>query len=197
MRIFISYHTPDLEKARAVEAGIIRRAPARACYLAPRSNLGGAYWLPRLADEIAQSDAVVFLAGARVGPWQEIEYYEALRLNREQTGRPRLVPVVITGQAPGLPFFSQLHHIVAVDPASEDSLTAIERALADSPASDANPAWSRFQPYKGLPALHEADAAFFFGRDAETAAILQLIARRPDRIVALVGQSGVGKSSLA
>ncbi len=74
MRIFISYHTPDVEKARAVEAGIVRRAPASECYLAPRVNVGGAYWIPRLADEIGRSDAVLFLAGSRVGPWQEIEY---------------------------------------------------------------------------------------------------------------------------
>jgi hypothetical protein len=62
LRIFISYHTPDLEKARAVEAGVARRAPANECYLAPRSNLGGAYWLPRLAHKIARADAVLLLA---------------------------------------------------------------------------------------------------------------------------------------
>jgi hypothetical protein len=50
---------------------------------------------------------------------------------------------------------------------------------------------------KGLPALHEADAAFFFGREDETATILDVLAERPDRIIALMGQSGVGKSSLA
>jgi tetratricopeptide (TPR) repeat protein len=45
--------------------------------------------------------------------------------------------------------------------------------------------------------LQEADAAFFFGRENETAAILGLLARRPDRIITLLGQSGVGKSSLS
>jgi putative ribosome biogenesis GTPase RsgA len=57
--------------------------------------------------------------------------------------------------------------------------------------------WRRFQPYKGLPALQEADATFFFGREDETAGILDGLARRPDRIITLIGQSGVGKSSLA
>ncbi|MBV9859629.1 MAG: toll/interleukin-1 receptor domain-containing protein [Alphaproteobacteria bacterium] len=197
VRVFISYHTPDLDKARAVEAGLARRAPATECYLAPRSNVGGAYWLPRLSDEIACSDAVLFLAGARVGPWQELEYYETLRLNREHGGRPRLVPVLIAGHAPGLPFFNQLHHINAPDAVGEDGLLAIERAVAEAPVVDARPAWTRFQPYKGLPALQESDAAFFFGREAETAEVLDLIAHRPQRIIALLGQSGVGKSSLA
>lgn len=197
MRIFISYHTPDLEKARAIDAALTLRRPGTECYLAPRNNTGGAYWLPGLANEIARSDAVLFVAGTRIGPWQELEYYEALRLSREQSGRPRLVPVVMAGQAPGLPFFAQLHQIFAPEPTAADSLAAIERGLDDAGMPDTTRPWSRFQPYKGLPALQEADAAFFFGRDAEAAEILNLIAQRPDRIIALVGQSGVGKSSLA
>jgi hypothetical protein len=153
--------------------------------------------VPGLADAVARADAVLFLAGRQIGPWQQLEYYEALRLSREKAGRPRLIPVVTADQAPGLPFFAQLHQIFAVDPAARETLDAIERALDDTLPPDASPAWQRFQPYKGLPALDEADAAFFFGRDEETAAILDLTARRPDRIIALIGQSGVGKSSLA
>src|SRR5262249_35516825 len=86
MRVFISYHTPDDAKARAVEATLTLHRPGTECYLAPRSNIAGAYWLPRLADEITASDVVLFLAGTRIGPWQELEYYEALRLSR---GRDR------------------------------------------------------------------------------------------------------------
>jgi len=196
MRVFISYHTPDGAVARAVEAALSLKRPGTECYLAPRNNAAGAYWLPRLADEIAGADAVLFLAGARIGPWQELEYYEALRLSRSGAGRPRLVPVVMTAPAPGLPFFAQLHQIFAADPVAPEALAAIVRALEESLPADEN-RWRHFQPYKGLPALQEADAAFFFGRESETATILDLLARRPDRIVALIGQSGVGKSSLA
>jgi hypothetical protein len=196
MRIFISYHTPDDAKARALEAALSLSWPGTECYLAPRGNIAGAYWLPRLADEIAAADAVLFLAGTRIGPWQEVEYYEALRLSRSVTGRPRLVPVVMASQAPGLPFFAQLHQIFAREPTEPESLTAIKRALEKTIPADKN-RWQQFQPYKGLPALQEADAAFFFGRKSETADILDLLAQRPDRIVALLGQSGVGKSSLA
>ena len=197
MLVFISYHTPDQDKANAVVAALKLRRPGLECYLAPRNITGGAWWVPGIAEAVARADAVLFLAGRRIGPWQELEYYEALRLSRKGTGRPRLIPVVFAEQAPGLPFFAQLHRISTADLVARDTLDAIERALDDALPADATPAWQRFQPYKGLPALEEADAAFFFGRDAETADILDRMARHPDRIVALIGQSGVGKSSLA
>jgi tetratricopeptide (TPR) repeat protein len=197
VRVFVSHSTGDHEKAGAVEAALRARLPGHEWFIAPRNVGGGAWWVPKLAAEIADSDAVLFLAGQKVGPWQQLEYYEALRLSRERAGRPRLIPVVIAEQAPGLPFFAQLHHIFAADPTERETLGAIERALEDTLPADATPPWRRFQPYKGLPALEEADAAFFFGRNAETATILDRMAHHPDRIVTLIGDSGVGKSSLA
>jgi hypothetical protein len=151
--VFISYNTADREKAQAVEAALAARHPDFEWYLAPRNVAGGAYWIPRLADTIARSDVVLFLAGRQIGNWQELEYHETLRLSRERTGRPLLVPVVIAGQAPGLPFFAQFHQIFALDPAAPESLAAIERALEDTLPPEASPTWQRFQPYKGLPAL--------------------------------------------
>jgi tetratricopeptide (TPR) repeat protein len=195
--VFISYNTLDLNKAQALAATLAMRCPGNEWFLAPRNITGGAWWVPKLGDTMARADAVLFLAGNEIGPWQQLEYYEALRLSRERRGRPRLIPVVIAEQSPGLPFFAQLHQIVTADPAARETLDAIERALDDSLPPNAAPAWQRFQPYKGLPALDEADAAFFFGREKEIARILDLMAGQPDRVVALIGQSGVGKSSLA
>jgi uncharacterized protein len=195
--VFISYHTPDRKSAQAIEAALALRRPGIQLLLAPRNVSGGAWWVRDIAETIGRADAVLFLAGKRIGPWQELEYYEALRLSRERSGRPRVIPVVTVEQAPGLPFFSQLHQIFAADPVTQNSLDAIERALDDTQPPDMAPPWQRFQPYKGLPALEEADAAFFFGRDKETAAILDLMVQHPNRIIALIGQSGVGKSSLA
>jgi tetratricopeptide (TPR) repeat protein len=49
-------------------------------------------------------------------------------------------------------------------------------------------------PYRYLEAFAEADAAWFFGREAETTGLQLLLARRP--LLAVVGPSGAGKSSL-
>src|SRR5205085_1639195 len=121
----------------ALEAALAARHPGVEWYLAPRNVAGGAYWIPRLAEAIARSDVVLFLAGRQIGAWQELEYHEALRLWRKRGGRPRVVPIVIAGQAPGLPFLAQLHQIFAADPTAPESLAAIEGALKDSALPDA------------------------------------------------------------
>ena len=48
-------------------------------------------------------------------------------------------------------------------------------------------------PYPGLAAFTEADAEFFFGREAEVAQMWRKIMSR--RLLAVIGPSGVGKSS--
>ena len=103
----------------------------------------------------------------------------------------------MTSQARGLPFFELLHGIFAPDPKAPDTIAAVLAGLSNSGAPSADPAWKQFNPYKGLPALGSADAAFFFGREEQTAAILERLRPDHDRIVMLVGASGVGKSSVA
>src|SRR5215469_11741785 len=53
-------------------------------------------------------------------------------------------------------------------------------------------------PYRGLAAFEEADAAFFFGREAATAQVLERMSRQLAGIGLLMvsGVSGAGKSSL-
>jgi subtilisin family serine protease len=199
MRIFLSYLTRDIEPAERLAEGLRRQRPDLEVFLDRRVLAVGAYWIPRLADELAKADAVLFLVGQRIGPWQELEYYEAQRLSRKagRDGRPVIVPVIMEKQAPGLPFFELLHHIFASDPAHPDALAAVLAGLAGATPAGAEPAWKRFNPYKGLPALTSADAAFFFGREELTAAILDALRPNPDTVLVLIGASGVGKSSVA
>ena len=51
-------------------------------------------------------------------------------------------------------------------------------------------------PYRGLSAFTEGDASVFFGRDLETARLLDLVDGQSAAIVPVLGASGVGKSSL-
>jgi WD40 repeat protein len=71
------------------------------------------------------------------------------------------------------------------------SAQALLDALLAKPA-DAAPPTS--EPYRFLDQFTEADAGWFFGRDAEVLRLEQMLAARP--LVAIVGHSGAGKSSL-
>ena len=57
--------------------------------------------------------------------------------------------------------------------------------------------WRYTSPYRGLAAMEEKDSDYFFGRERETVEVLYALAAAPDRLPVLIGNSGVGKSSLA
>ena len=57
------------------------------------------------------------------------------------------------------------------------------------------PAFEAGNPYKGLHAFQEADSSHFYGRERLLAELLRRL-DRGDRLVALVGPSGSGKSSV-
>ena len=153
--------------------------------------------MPALAEEIAQATGFVLMVGPNgLGPWQAIEYYEAYGRRVKERDFP-IILILLEGQpAPGLPFLRQLHRIVTADPASEKSVAQLLAAASDGGAPSSE-LWRHNAPYRGLAAMTEADADFFFGRGRETVEAVGALAAAPDRLALLLGNSGVGKSSLA
>src|SRR5262245_5641164 len=151
-RWFLSYNSQDLALVERLGAALRRRDPASSIFCARKNMRAGAYWLPRLAEEIAAATAVILLVGERgVGRRQIDEYYEA---------RDKLVPVVLVlleGQnAPGLPFLRTLHWIVTPDPASDACLNQLIDAASGEETQLSEP-WRYTAPYRGLAAMTEAD----------------------------------------
>ena len=59
-------------------------------FFAPKNLRAGGYWQPVLAQEIANAMAFLLIVGEKgVGPWQVLEYYEALdkRVKSPSPGR--------------------------------------------------------------------------------------------------------------
>jgi WD40 repeat protein len=196
LRVFVSYSTPDLKMAEGLVDALKPVVGGFEAYFAPRSNVGGIYWIPRLGEEIAAADVLLLLLGAKVGSWQELEYYEAFRLNRG-SGRPRVVPVLLGRDCPSLAFLHQFHRVRGEGKAPPILVGELVAAFAGADAAAANPEpWRDTNPYRGLQAMGTNSAAFFFGRETVTGDVLQALRQTSGQVLALVGNSGVGKSSI-
>ncbi|MCI0465759.1 MAG: SUMF1/EgtB/PvdO family nonheme iron enzyme [Beijerinckiaceae bacterium] len=195
-RWFLSYNSQDLGLMQSLEQALRRKDPDANIFFAPKSLRAGGLWLPELASAIAGATAFVLLVGEKgIGPWQIMEYYEALDRRVKEESFP-VVVVLLDGQpAPGLPFLRQLHWVITADPASEKSLAQVMDAASGGGAPPGE-LWRHTAPYRGLHAMTEADADFFFGRARETAEVIGALAAAV-KLPILLGNSGVGKSSVA
>ncbi|MGE5072878.1 MAG: protein kinase domain-containing protein, partial [Anaerolineae bacterium] len=168
-------------------------APEPAAYLAPEQRNGG------LAVHASDQYSLALVV------------YEALTgrsalVRRKAAALPRLSSPIRQPELPGA-LDVVLERAAALDPAQRYAdmpafVTALRQALgamvpARKPADDA----SRVEvsnPYKGLRAFQQGDAADFFGREALTEQLLIRL-REPQqagRFLAVVGPSGSGKSSV-
>src|SRR5262249_54610661 len=131
LRLFLSYHSNDEEVAVRLKAAIKRKDPSSRIFSAPTNMLTRGSWSAQLAQEIAESTAFILLIGKQLGPWQQLEYDEALdKWTKARKDFPLVVVLLEEGQAaPGLPFLRQMNWIVTADPASEKDLARIFYAI--------------------------------------------------------------------
>jgi formylglycine-generating enzyme required for sulfatase activity len=197
LRWFLSYHSPDEGPAKGLKAAIEAKRPDAEIFFSPLNLRAGGFWQRALAEEIAEADAfILFVGKSGVGKWQELEYYAAL--DRRAISEFPLVMLLLDGyMAPGLPFLRQLHWIVTPDPFSERGLGRLIEALATGSSDRPRELWRFTNPYRGLAAMEEKDSDYFFGREGETIAVLSALSCTPKKLPIIIGNSGVGKSSLA
>jgi hypothetical protein len=132
---------------------------------------------------------------AGLGNTQQYEFQLALTRQATEPDFP-IIPVILPGtpdwRVPrgflGLQTWIDFHS--AIDPAGLQRLLA---AIRRTPA-DADTIRGAICPYKGLGFYEEADRAVFFGRDGEAETLLATVTAQ--RVAALIGRSGAGKSSL-
>src|SRR5579864_7605132 len=196
-RWFLSYNSQDAALAGSFKAALERKDPTARIFFAKESLRAGGYWLPALAQEIAEATGFVLLVGKEgLGPWQVTEYNEAYDRRVKDHSFPVIVLLLDGEPAPGLPFLRQLHWIVTEAPASEKSIGLVMEA-ADHGGAPPGELWRHTAPYRGLAAMTQTDSDFFFGRGRETAEVIRSLDAMPDKLPLLLGNSGVGKSSLA
>jgi formylglycine-generating enzyme required for sulfatase activity len=197
-RWFLSYHTPDEALAERLKAAIERRDDGAIVFFAPANLRAGVRWAPALAEAIAEATAFVLLVTERgIGRWQEIEYEAAFDKHVNSPDFPIVLMLLEGHAAPRLAFLKQLHWIVTPDPASEKDVARLIEAVVCGRDARPGERWRYTIPYRGLSAMEEKDSDYFFGRERETVEALNVLAKQSGRLPVLLGNSGVGKSSLA
>jgi WD40 repeat protein len=197
VRIFLSFNSKDHQLADALRLGLLKLEQGAEIFFSPNS-LGPGFWAPKLAKSIAEADSFLLLIGPNgTGPWQSVEYDAAFDRHVREPNFS-LVPVIAAGgQAPGLSFLRTLNWVEAPIVTDHKALQKIVAALSGETVERSTPLWKLVNPYRGLEAMTEANAEYFYGRHVETAAVLGTLAETPNRIPILIGASGVGKSSVA
>lgn len=194
-RWFLSHHFPDRALAERVKVALERKGSS--VFYAPASLRAGGYWQEVLAEEIAKSDAFILLIGpSGIGDWQVPEYYEAQSRSVKERSFPLVLVLLKDQAAPGLAFLRQFNWIVTPDPASEACLARLIE-VAEGKTASPGELWRYTTPYRGLTSMKAEDSDYFFGRGRETVEVLNTLASAPHKLPVLLGNSGVGKSSLA
>src|ERR687886_627929 len=195
--VFVSHSSRDRAATERVVAQL-RAAGFAALFVDFDPEQGippGRNWERELYAQLRRSDAVVFLASEAsvASRWCSIEIGLARSL-----GRPvfplRLQPGV------GMPLLADVQWTDL-----GDAEAGLARLLAGLRSAGLDPAdsfaWDPARsPYPGLVPFAPEDAAVFFGRRPETHRLGGLLPpapqRGPGRMIAVVGPSGSGKSSL-
>jgi WD40 repeat protein len=196
--LFLSHSGSDTEAARALKRRIEDSPAAREAGLKvwfDKDDLrAGKSWQQQLAATIEkEADAFAVLLGARgVVNWIEAEVEVAL--SRATTSSFPFIPIIARESqgSNALPAFARRFQGV-LDPLNDsDQLAKLIKAATGN--------WDQKviltdEPFVGLRAMDESWANRFFGRKTEVRELVEKFKKH--RLIAIVADSGAGKSSLA
>ena len=156
-------------------------------------------WIPELQKALEKSATVAsFLGETGKGLWHHQEMQQALNRAVQTRDECRVIPVLLLGaREEYLDSFLRLRTWVDFRAGLDDD-DALKRLVAGIKGEAVES--GRFKlpdepaPYRGLERFEAEQAEFFFGRDADTRALIEKLAGGT-HFVAVVGPSGSGKSS--
>jgi hypothetical protein len=201
--VFLSHNSADKDAVEAVARRLEDEA-ALSPFLDKWHLIPGNPWHEELEQALdAARTCAVFIGPQGIGSWENEEMRSALNDRVTHTGF-RVIPVLLPGAI--LPPQGRLPRFLARltwvdfrhglhDPEAFRHLVAGIRGHSPgrSEASAASPQ-SSVCPYQGLARFDEAQAPFFFGREADTQHLVEHL--RTQQFLAVVGPSGSGKSSI-
>lgn len=195
--IFLSHAGVDTQSAK--EFAEILRRNGFDVWLDKDDLQPGERWMETLESAIQGASAmIVYIGRLGVQAWVDREVRFGLVRNTQNPAAFRLIPVLAEGaDVSSLPPFLQQHQCVDLRdpqsaPAQIQRLLGVLRSAAAERSVRAE-YWETHSPFRSLEVFKEEDSWLFFGRDDDTD---QLIERLAKPVVAILGNSGSGKSSL-
>jgi WD40 repeat protein len=204
--VFLSYSRADAAAADTLRARL--REAGLSAFLDRYSLPAGQPWQPWLERHLGTCGALVALLGPRgISEWQHREIQ--LGVSRQSSAaKAEQMFAVIPALLPGLADddvpvgrFLNLNTYVDLRHGLDDP-QALQRLVAGAQgkALDEDPAQkllAGLTPYRGLMPFREQDAGLFFGRNRFVDELVRKVGQRtPTNVVAVVGRSGSGKSSI-
>lgn len=197
--LFISYHRPDRDQVMKVRQRLIELGLES--FLDSESLTAGIPWPEAIESALSNVKAVIVFVGEHgLGEWQRREIAVALERQVQASRNQRIFPVIPVLLPGGEPAASFLFVNNALDLRSRDLdsealhpiITAVREP--DNSISLAPVPQRSICPYRGLQAFRAEHSGLFFGRDS----IVDRLAERLHRskLIALVGPSGTGKTSV-
>jgi WD40 repeat protein len=196
--LFLSYNGVDRPAVLTVQRRL-EEAGVRT-FLDQKNLRPGLPWPQALEEAIGSAAAVaVFLGPNGLGRWQKPEIHLALDWQARASGEHRnvpVIPVLLPGCSDLSPCFLFLNTWIDLRDGFEDapSLDRLVLALRGEAPEPGARGEIPLCPFRGLDPFREEDAPFFFGREAFVERLLERV--RDHRLVAVVGSSGSGKSSV-
>jgi hypothetical protein len=200
--LFLSHSGADTEAARELKRRILESPQACAAgltvWLDKDDLAAGSRWQEQIEVAITrQATAFAVYVGSKgVINWVEREV--RLGLSRATgAGAIPFIPILARAIGPegiaALPPFAQQHHSVTDPIGYPAEFAKLIEAILVRPGRE--PVRLTDEPFVGLRAMTEREADRFFGREDEVAELVEDVRR--NRLVAIVSDSGAGKSSLA
>jgi WD40 repeat protein len=198
--LFLSHSGADTDAARELKRRLLDSPDARAARLTiwfDKDDLGaGIGWQAQVEKAIIEKATAfaVHIGAKGVVNWVDSEVRLALSRATGAADYP-FIPILSRecAGAAALPPFAQQYqgvHDPLNDP--EEFAKLLRAVLGRSPSEKAV---ALENPFVGLKSMTEADADRFFGRNEEIAGLVDKL--KPHRLIAVVADSGAGKSSLA
>jgi WD40 repeat protein len=197
--LFLSHSGADTDAARELKRRLLDSPDARAAGLSiwlDKDDLAaGIGWQAQIENAISKKTTAfaVHIGANGVVNWVDSEVRLALSRATGATDYP-FIPILSPecAGAAALPPFAQQYQGVH-DPLNnpEEFAKLLRAVLGRSPGEKAV---ALENPFVGLKSMTEADADRFFGRNEEIAGLVDKL--KPHRLIAVVADSGAGKSSL-